>query len=388
MHDGNSPCRNCLKSDRTEQCVLSGPYDAVRPSQAAAEGSSMISSTARSKLTQHRDVDKITTSPTTLLNTNGSKPSLGEAVLDLPPQIIVEVASIFTLKFPELAFLHLPTFSSETKNWVHIAAMLALCYRLLPAATQACLESEDEYASYARQGLQIIPSGVPTLATVQALLTMSMYEWGAGNGYGAWMYSGAATRMMQSIDAMRDRTHRQIRHDHSGVHDRTFWACFVMDRLIFCGKSQPLALPLDRMRIDMPIGEQDFAFGQSLKMGEQPPEDGPVASAQPFTTNEYYNVLIKGFEIWSKILDLITSGGRRLPKMSKPENCPWVSGSPWRILFDGLEDWRAQQSDRLQYPSTSVAVHVSLGYGEKFAFVNLLYYVRSVSSSPTLICVG
>jgi hypothetical protein len=43
--------------------------------------------------------------------------------------------------------------------------------------------------------------------------------------------------------------------------NRTFWSCYVMDRLIVCGKPQPLTLPLDDMEIRWPVGQRDFAFG-------------------------------------------------------------------------------------------------------------------------------
>jgi hypothetical protein len=294
-----------------------------------------------------------------------------EIVLALNPQSVFEVAIIFRQKFPELAFLHLPTFLDNWKggdrSWVLIAAMFALCCRLLRSCNKPKFISEDQFASYARVGLHSVLHDLPSLPMVQALLVMSMYEWGSGNGHGAWMHSGMAIRMLQSLDAAKQKAEIPDIVDES--HNRTFWACFVMDRFISCGTSQPLALPLDRMKIDMPLGEEEFAFDVSGNI------DRSNSPCEPFTINEYYIVLVKGFDIWSKILDLIISGGRRKPNMSKAENCPWVTGSPWKTLLDSVEGWRSQQSDPLKFPATSVAAHVSLGHGEKFAYLNLLYYV-------------
>lgn len=294
-----------------------------------------------------------------------------EIILALNPHEVFEVALILHHRFPEFAFLHLPTFQEEWKNgdgsWLLIAAIFALCSRFVPPCNKPKLLSEDQFASYARIGLQSVLNGPPSLPIVQVLLIMSMFEWGSGNGHGAWMHSGMAIRMMQSLDSTRQNSSI---HDLSGeIYSRTYWSCFVMDRFIFCGKSQPLALPVATMKIEVPSGEQSFAFG--ISEGSKISFD----SGCPFTVNEYYIVLIKGFDIWAKILDLIVSGGRRKPSMSKPENCPWVTGSPWKSLLDALEEWRSQQCDRLKFPTTSVAAHVSLGSGGKFAYVNLLYYV-------------
>lgn len=137
----------------------------------------------------------------------GAEPSKSNAhqeryeqlILETPTATIVRVAEIFTRKFPELAFLHLPTFSGcwkaddGTKHWVHIASMLALCCSFLSSTSPGLLDAED-YAICARDGLSRIVMDFPNRTTVQALLTLAMYEWGCGNGYSAWMYSGNHTK--------------------------------------------------------------------------------------------------------------------------------------------------------------------------------------------------
>lgn len=269
--------------------------------------------------------------------------------------------------------------------------MFALCRRFLPDTTREVLTTE-QYVKYARDGLSRIVMDVPNSTMVQALLTMAMYEWGNGNGYGAWMYSGKhmhlsqlyassqdqgmATRMMQSLQVMKVDPPRTEKDDE--IYNRTYWACFVMDRLVHCGKSQPYALPLEQMTIHLPIGEQDFAFGvaSAPRLTNKDLMANPSMSRDLETTNNFYSVLVRGFDIWARVLEFVSNGGRRQPGMNKSNNCPWVHGSPWRSIYDSLEDWRSRQSARLKYPSSPVAVQVSLGHGESFAFVNLVYYVR------------
>ncbi|RDW57296.1 hypothetical protein BP5796_12746 [Coleophoma crateriformis] len=60
--------------------------------------------------------------------------------------------------------------------------------------------------------------------------------------------------------------------------------------------------------------------------------------------------------------------------MSTPENCPWMHTSPRKVIYEDLESWRSHQGERLRFPLNSVTIHVSLGYGEMFCYVNILYY--------------
>lgn len=187
--------------------------------------------------------------------------------------------------------------------------------------------------------------------------------------------------MMQSIQLLKHD--RSLSERESDTQNRTFWACFVMDRLIFCGKSQPLVLPMDRMTIHLPVGDLDFAFGKSssIRYTIRDIYRDPVGLELHNNVDHRYSVLIRGFDICAKVLELVISGGRRQAGMSKPENCPWVSSSPWNILYRDLEKWRTQQCQRLQYPLSPVATHVSLGHGESVAYINLLYFVWSVTLS-------
>jgi hypothetical protein len=52
------------------------------------------------------------------------------------------------------------------------------------------LRTAEKYAEATRSALSQTLVEPPHLEIVQALLVFSMYEWGNGNGYKAWMYSG------------------------------------------------------------------------------------------------------------------------------------------------------------------------------------------------------
>lgn len=192
--------------------------------------------------------------------------------------------------------------------------------------------------------------------------------------------SGMATRMMQSLHHVMRSDIARAEEDEE-ICNRTYWGCFVMDRLVSCGKSQPPTLPLEKMSIHLPVGEQDFAYGsisQPRQMVKCLP-DGLLTADSHDTIDNYYSVLVTGLDIWARALEFICNGGRRQPSMTASADCPWVRESPWGSIHQDLKTWRSRQSDRLKYPSSSVAVHVSLGNGESFVFVNLVYYIRYVS---------
>lgn len=166
------------------------------------------------------------------------------------------------------------------------------------------------------------------------------------------------------------------------IESRTYWACFIMDCMVNSGTYNPPMLPMSEMtklKIARPLSAVEFAFGP-----EPPLPSTAVTDSSSATTcgvldiTQGFEILIKGFEIWARVMDFVFNDGRKAPGMCAPHNCPWVPGSPWSVSWNQLKAWRAGQHRNLHYPSTSVAVHMTLGYGETFTYLNLLYYVRYV----------
>ena len=302
--------------------------------------------------------------------------------------IILQAATAFCRKFPEFRFLHLPSFTKavrqhatsnphnreeclpRSKLQLLCASILALCGRYIKSNLPA-----DRYASYVRENIQIIDG--PDIYTAQTLVVMSVYEWSTANAYRGWMFSGMAARMMHSILVLVKPG--QLTAIEREVHSRSIWSCYVLDRLIFCGRSVPFDLAaygLQRLQIDWPIGEQDFAFAQqSSDHRHANDEREHLLEGMKGDIDHYYDVLVRGFDIWARTLNWVLAGGRRLPGMSDPENCPWLKTSAWGMMYDEISKWREAQDVRLRYPETGVEGHAVLGQAEAFAYVNLIYYI-------------
>ncbi len=179
-----------------------------------------------------------------------------------------------------------------------------------------------------------------------------------------------AIRSMQMLNVTQKGG--QAKDLHSEICNRTFWSCFVMDRLVFSGKPQPLALPLSSMKVHWPIGQRDFAFG------------GTSSRTYPHDINDgtglgdldgFYTLLVQGYDIWARVLSWIARGGRRQLSANQEIETPWVPGSTWRSLYDDLETWRGKHRTSIQFPGTAVEVFVSLGKTTQFAYLNLIYHL-------------
>lgn len=175
------------------------------------------------------------------------------------------------------------------------------------------------------------------------------------------------------LEPFAERDHRDA--ITVAIETRAYWGCFIMDCMVNSGTYNPPMLPMSEMRklkIARPLSSVEFAFGPeaSMAVSELQGTDGTLDITQSF------EILVGGFNIWVQVMEFIFNDGRKGPGMCAPQNCPWVPRSPWDMSWNQLRAWRAGQHRNLLYPSTSVAVHMTLGCGETFTVLNLLYYVR------------
>lgn len=166
------------------------------------------------------------------------------------------------------------------------------------------------------------------------------------------------------------------------LENRTLWACFIMDRMISSGTYNPPMLPLaemDKLRVLRPLSAVEFTFGADLTSQannrEQILPTAQDVHATLLDITQSYEVIVSGFDIWALVMTFVYNDGRRAPGMCAPHNCPWVPGSPWSNTRNRLQTWRSNQHHRLHYPENSVMAHKTLGFGESFTYINLIYFL-------------
>lgn len=152
------------------------------------------------------------------------------------------------------------------------------------------------------------------LETTQAILMLTLHNWGMNRGAQAWAYLGLATRSAQALGlqyekdhddmplsrslpvqvddipsfsgSMRDSFHAGSSNDvfvQTEIRRRTFWTCFILDRYLSNGKYRPQSINAKDIHIQLPASEQAFLFGEkvrTLMLGEEPVETPPRPEMQ------------------------------------------------------------------------------------------------------------
>lgn len=130
---------------------------------------------------------------------DGSQTRVDLHIADLSTRTILHALNVFTDKFPELGILNIPWFMRHVQSrrsresQTLLAAVLATTQCHVSRLSTSGVESlfpRGQYASYAREMLPESSFQAPKLQVAQALLVMTLYEWGSREFHRAWIYYG------------------------------------------------------------------------------------------------------------------------------------------------------------------------------------------------------
>ncbi|KAI0977394.1 hypothetical protein F4678DRAFT_468582 [Xylaria arbuscula] len=373
-HTGASPCRGCERSGNADACVLTPTAITVSTPRKKRTGSQQTSPNSKPQAKKRGAV--IHVAPTS--------DELASHFAAIDASVFAQAFAILRVQFPECGFLHPSDLEQRVSGDVcdddklRRIAVLAVSCRYLGEAADV---HRAEHVALLTRELQCRITAPPSLSLIQCFLIMAVYEWGEGVGYSAWMYAGIAARMAQVYRATKT-SERDLRGTTnspvlSEVEIRTMWTYFAIDKLLSCGKQRPAMMQPQDIEVRMPQSEEDFVFGAEPRealsfedvMGDK------VLRKRTCSAGFHFCILVRGLDIWHKIHSWIVDGGRRQPRMTQPENCPWNPASQWAKMKGQLLAWREDQDPRFKYPETKVATHVHFRQGEVFAYINLLYYL-------------
>ncbi|KAL2364170.1 hypothetical protein RJZ56_002931 [Blastomyces dermatitidis] len=183
-------------------------------------------------------------------------------------------------------------------------------YHSPPSPVAPCnpLVASDFFANALRSRLAGI-DGVDLTSTdisrVQALLMLSLHEWGMCRGKNAWVYLGMSIRLAQVMGlAFEPESDQQSSHktSSSGLFNaeveqrdqrdrnsddvieqetrrRTLWSCLMLDRYLSNGKYRPRMIKVQDIEIQLP-SDNAFAFGERVKTSRL--YDGPKLRSQSY----------------------------------------------------------------------------------------------------------
>jgi hypothetical protein len=192
-----------------------------------------------------------------------------------------------------------------------------------------------------------------------------------------------ATYMIQSLLKMSDDS---MEHNPQDFHAsqtqyeqlvRTYWCCFTQDCELSSGARQHFALSFSHISVPLPISDRDFTFNQTPAHRLMPADmNKNCLLARGLTIENGLTIVTRGFDIFIRILRFANEHRRSLASLSSDDSATSPLLLTWQRLKEELDEWRSLQDITVQYPVTSVQTHVALGYGELFAYINLVYCMR------------
>jgi hypothetical protein len=319
----------------------------------------------------------------------------GLPLVDLPRVKLVEALEVFQRAYPGFCMVH---HTDTIQRWdaphdnlldLKVSVILALC-----AGHFGSADAWSRFRLADQQTLTSLQNALwprmmqrPDIDMVQCLLLISQLEWGRGNGYAAWMCTGNAIRMFQALEDMAQVQHAAPTDQVSRFEARetvwrrettrrTYWTCFLMDRMLACSGSRPSILASPSSTIPLPSSEDDWELGIACEspVTYTPITDGPSVPTGrlPLTIHNHFEIVIRSLDLWSHTCRWVAQGGRRQPSMRS--TCPWETSSPWHLLVVSLEGLREMLHPRMRFPETPVTLYMPRRQGERFALNNLIYY--------------
>ncbi|RIA97460.1 fungal-specific transcription factor domain-containing protein [Glomus cerebriforme] len=175
---------------------------------------------------------------------------------ELPSQEISDhlLELFFTHVHPILPFIYKPRFFDQLKDKDHLPHLLLNSIYSFAALFSDRLDirriPEDHTTAgdiYFDRAKALLDNDYDKarVSTIQALLVLSLREYGVGRVTRAWLWSGMAARMAQDLGMHRnnEKWHPiNLTREEREEQKRVFWACFVLDRIPSAHLGRPLAI--------------------------------------------------------------------------------------------------------------------------------------------------
>ncbi|KAK6819756.1 hypothetical protein PG995_011146 [Apiospora arundinis] len=421
---GSSPCDSCIKTGK--ECIFklpeANPAPTKRTEPPAGAKQDRDGGSDRKKLKRIDDISKMDNQRATLYADEVlAAPFLTE---DLWEQVL----DLYKLHFaPELPFLHLPTMKDRiahkfktsqpdpspdfnlvllgvltltarfhpdlVKYLAHVCSSQSGNARSRPVQTQIDPAAASEYyADTLTMALGPLRTTmrVASVERVQALLMLGLYEWGQtrpqSGGLAAWMYVGSAIRMAQFLklgfgdtSSSRPGSEEPPSQDHrrrnsisysqriqdKEVKRRTMFSCFILDRMLACGKERSSIMRAEDLQIQLPCPEDRFdlsvpvqtVFLHPRKFGEQRHvQDDSVLSR-----------FIQLVDLWGDISKYSVAGGRQVEKYP-----PWDDRTTFYKLRKQFEAFDADLPDTFTFSRSNYFKHENHQASSVYVLLHML----------------
>ena len=184
------------------------------------------------------------------------------------------------------------------------------------------------------------------------------------------MYAGTALRMAQALSLNVEVSQRYSPRQKE-IRRRTFWACFVVDRLISYSCNKPFTLSFQSARVQLPCPENVFAFDEVYT--------GLTVEGLALQANQVSQLGIMPFfialvRLWGDMALLHVSGGRRRSKYG-----PHSSEGEFYQYERAIEDFSSNLPPSLSWSAQNYKLHQVTRQAQAYVNLNfLLHHSRSV----------
>ncbi|KAI1775190.1 fungal-specific transcription factor domain-containing protein [Hypoxylon cercidicola] len=423
-HGGISPCDSCVKTGK--QCEFNKPDPPPPPKRTdppTGVRQERDGGSDRKKLKKIDDISK---------GDNQKASLYAEEVLSasfLTEDLWEQILDLYKLHFaPELPFLHLPTMKEKlgrkikasqpvnnselnlvllgvltltarfhpdlVKYVAHICNNPPGNVRTRPVQTQLDPAAASEYyadtLTMALGSLRTIMK-VASVERVAALLMLGLYEWSQtdpkSGGLGAWMYVGVAIRMAQYLRlgfgdmSESGDTHskpaelqRRGSFQQSQValdketRRRTMFSCFILDRMLSCGKERVSMVNPEDLQIQLPCSEDKFDLAMEVRTGFL--RDRVRHGLDDSVLSRFIQLV----DIWGEVSRFSSEGGRLIKR--EADRPPWTKESTFFQLNEKLAEFDAELPGTFTFSRSNYFKHEN--HQASSAFV-LLHMLRCVS---------
>jgi hypothetical protein len=306
-----------------------------------------------------------------------------------------EVFDIFKVHFStQLPFLHPPTFRNRIRQasyprdpsvaptdlrdgGVLLLALLMLTARFhselvdyhSTAKPRNPLDASEYYAAALKTAIG--PTGFNLTSSsidgIQALLILALYEWGQTRDLSAWIYSGIAIRLAQAIRLPYEEDEENHRDNATEieVRRRTWWSCFIIDRMLSAGKYRPTMISVKQMKVKPPCFDDQFLFARDETTTFW---DEPTRADEIVNDDRVLGRYIRLVEIFGKFSEWSYAGGRKTETLP-----PWDSSTQFFKLSQELERFYNNLPSNLTFNKSNLSAHIENRNSTTYASMHTLH---------------
>ncbi|KAK8128250.1 hypothetical protein PG984_009358 [Apiospora sp. TS-2023a] len=420
---GSSPCDSCIKTGK--ECIFklpeANPAPTKRTEPPAGIKQDRDGGSDRKKLKRIDDISKMDNQKAALYADEVlAAPFLTEDLWE-------QVFDLYKLHFaPELPFLHLPTMRDMiahkfkdkqpgpspdfnlvllgvltltarfhpdlVKYLAHVCSSQSGNARSRPVQTQIDPAAASEYyADTLTMALGPLRTTMreASVERVQALLMLGLYEWGQtrpqSGGLAAWMYVGSAIRMAQflklgfgdkktsqpgSEESSNEQRSRNLISDSQKIQDmevqrRTMFSCFILDRMLACGKERSSIMRAEDLQIQLPCPEDRFDLSVPVTtLFLYPRNFGENRHVQDDSVLSRFIQLV---DLWGDISKYSVAGGRLREKFP-----PWDEKTTFYKLRKAFEAFDADLPDTFTFSRSNYFKHENHQASSVYVLLHML----------------